>query len=211
MNEADLFRVIAEEIECEETIKRSRFIGHARRATTGGEARQIVKDIAQQHGGANHNCWAYRVGFPSVEEYYSDDGEPSGSAGKPILGAIRRRELTMTVVVVTRYFGGIKLGVRGLIEAYGGTARKVLEASGSTRQCLARPLSVRTSYAFHEPLLAALKELQVPRQSVSASFAEGVTLTVMVPLSSEEAVTDLLEGFARRGDVSGFHWLDREA
>jgi len=109
----------------DETIKKSRFIGHASRVTTQAESLDFYNSVADPT--ATHNCWAWRIDF---QVRSSDDGEPSGTAGRPILNVIERRHLENVMVVVTRYFGGIKLGVGGLVRAYGGTAAKCLDRAG---------------------------------------------------------------------------------
>jgi uncharacterized YigZ family protein len=100
-------------------IKRSIFIATSRRVDSVEEAKRFISDIKKEFQDATHNCWAYRV-YESgkIVEQSSDAGEPSGSAGIPILNAIREMELLNVAVVVTRYFGGVKLGIRGLREAY---------------------------------------------------------------------------------------------
>jgi len=116
-----MFTVASREIY-EEEIKRSRFIARAARAETPEEAMRIISEWSEAD--ANHNCWAYRIG----DVYrFSDAGEPGGTAGRPILAAIQGKGLDHVVVVVTRYFGGIKLGAGGLVRAYGGTASKCLD------------------------------------------------------------------------------------
>ena len=100
-------------------IKKSLFIGHIKHVTDTESARDFIREIKKQHKQANHNCSAYIVGDTC---FSSDDREPSGSAGKPILNMMRRHNLTNVVIVVTRYFGGVELGIRGLIEAYGAAA-----------------------------------------------------------------------------------------
>nr|HPR89953.1 YigZ family protein [Synergistaceae bacterium] len=118
----------ASETTVEVKINKSRFLGHVRICRSEEEVRMKLKEVCDLHKQATHNCWAYRIGEESYREYFSDDGEPAGTAGKPILGAISRLDLTNALIVVTRYFGGIKLGVRGLIEAYGSTATNALNA-----------------------------------------------------------------------------------
>lgn len=106
----------------EETIKKSRFIAHATRADTVDQAVQFLE--ITRCNDATHNCWAYKIG----RSYrFNDDGEPGGSAGRPIYGAIEQHDLDHVVVLVTRYFGGIKLGVGGLARAYGGIALSCLQ------------------------------------------------------------------------------------
>jgi len=109
----------------EETIKKSRFIAHAARVTSQADSLTFYESVADEQ--ASHNCWAWRIDYKVRS---SDDGEPSGTAGRPILNVIERRTLENVMVVVTRYFGGIKLGVGGLVRAYGGTTAKCLDRAG---------------------------------------------------------------------------------
>jgi uncharacterized YigZ family protein len=109
----------------EETIKKSRFICHAARVTSQAESLDFYKSVIDPQ--ATHNCWAWRIDF---QVRSSDDGEPSGTAGRPMLNVIERRQLENVMVVVTRYFGGIKLGVGGLVRAYSGTTAKCLDRAG---------------------------------------------------------------------------------
>jgi uncharacterized YigZ family protein len=109
----------------EETIKKSRFIGHAARVTSQAESLDFYESVIDPQ--ATHNCWAWRINF---QVRSSDDGEPSGTAGRPMLNVIERRNLENVMVVVTRYFGGIKLGVGGLVRAYSGTTAKCLDRAG---------------------------------------------------------------------------------
>jgi len=111
----------------EEIIKKSRFIAHAARVTSQGASLDFYESVADPE--ATHNCWAWRVNF---QVRSSDDGEPGGTAGRPILNVIERRHLENTMIVVTRYFGGIKLGVGGLVRAYSGSAAKCMDKAGVT-------------------------------------------------------------------------------
>ena len=117
-----VFTAPRRDIDTEFTVKRSRFIGSVRTVLSAEEAAALIKDFPLLYPKANHHCWAYRVGIDSPLEHCSDAGEPAGTAGRPILGTIKRHLLDNTLIVVTRYFGGVKLGVRGLIEAYGTAA-----------------------------------------------------------------------------------------
>ncbi len=109
----------------EEVIKKSRFIAHSARVTSQRESLDFYESVADPE--ATHNCWAWRINF---QVRSSDDGEPGGTAGRPMLNVIERRQLENTMVVVTRYFGGIKLGVGGLVRAYSGTTAKCLDRAG---------------------------------------------------------------------------------
>ncbi len=109
-------------------IKRSVFIATAKAAKSVQEAKEFIREVSKKYRDATHNCWAYRVyESGAVVEHSSDAGEPSGTAGLPILGAIKSMEIFNVAVVVSRYFGGVKLGVRGLREAYSKAARLALE------------------------------------------------------------------------------------
>lgn len=105
----------------EHEVKRSRFVAHAAPLASSAEAPAFLQAVRDVH--ATHNCWAYKVGS---QYRFSDDGEPAGTAGRPILGAIDAQGLDRVMVVVTRYFGGIKLGAGGLVRAYGGVAAECL-------------------------------------------------------------------------------------
>lgn len=108
-------------------VKKSRFIGYAQHCETWKEAQDYINNVVKvEHPKARHVCFGFVAGFNPVQERCSDDGEPTGTAGLPILGAIKGEGLSDTVCVVVRYFGGIKLGAGGLIRAYGGGARLVL-------------------------------------------------------------------------------------
>ncbi len=109
----------------EQIIKKSRFIAHAARVRSQAESLSFYESVADPE--ASHNCWAWRINF---QVRSNDDGEPSGTAGRPMLNVIERRQLENTMVVVTRYFGGIKLGVGGLVRAYSGATAKCLDRAG---------------------------------------------------------------------------------
>ena len=108
----------------EQEVKKSRFIARAARAESRGEAMAFLESVREAR--ANHNCWAYKIG---PDYRFNDDGEPGGTAGQPILRAIEGQGLDHVVAVVTRYFGGIKLGAGGLVRAYGGAAAECLRTS----------------------------------------------------------------------------------
>lgn len=116
--------------ERETEVKKSRFIARAARVTTREEAIAVLERVRHDHPQARHHCWAYLLGNPDAASSAatSDAGEPAGTAGKPILGVIQHKRIGDVIVVVTRYFGGIKLGAGGLVRAYAGAAEAVLSA-----------------------------------------------------------------------------------
>ena len=114
--------------ESELTEKRSRFLGHVRRVETEDEARDFIAQMKRKYHDARHNCWCYAI--RGGAERYSDDGEPQGSAGIPMLEVLRRRDVTNAVCVVTRYFGGVLLGTGGLLRAYTQATAEALDEAG---------------------------------------------------------------------------------
>jgi len=121
-------KTIAKEITNLIEIKKSKFISYAFSVNSEDETKEILKKLKKEHSSATHICYAYVIYSPSLEKC-SDDGEPSGTAGKPILDILKRNNLSNVFVAVVRYFGGIKLGAGGLVHAYSNSAKEVIELS----------------------------------------------------------------------------------
>lgn len=176
-------------------IKKSRFIAHA--APVGGEDEAKAFIAAVSDPSANHNCWAWRIG----QAYrFSDDGEPSGTAGKPMLQAIDGQALDRVVVVVTRWFGGILLGSGGLMRAYGGTVAACLRAAAKSEiipRIEGEIVAGFSDLAVLKARLGALPDLIVVNEEFTAS---GAILTVALPeaaaAQANRLVTDLTSGRA---------------
>ncbi|MFE8701688.1 YigZ family protein [Cytobacillus sp. FJAT-54145] len=134
--------------EHEIVIEKSRFIAHVSRAETEEEAQSFIQDIKKKHWDATHNCSAYLIGENDLIQKANDDGEPSGTAGVPILEVLKKRKLKDTVVVITRYFGGIKLGAGGLIRAYGKSTSEGLNATGIVERKLMRVMHTKVDYTW---------------------------------------------------------------
>ena len=179
---SDLYNEPARETVTETKVQKSLFITHVCICADEAEARERIRSISSEHRQANHNCWAYRVGSLKGEEYVSDDGEPAGTAGKPILGAILRQELTNTAVVVTRYFGGIKLGVRGLIDAYGTSASAGLQAAGKVARRVRTIYEIRMPYDMAKMLDRLLDSCDTGVDFRSSQYGTAVTVRCAVPL-----------------------------
>lgn len=128
----DAYRTLAARGQAEFTVNGSEFIGHAAPAASVDEAEAFVTEIREAFPDATHNVPSYRVNADPFREYSSDDGEPSGSAGKPMLNVLQGRELEDAVVVVTRYYGGTNLGVGGLVRAYSRAAKEAVTDAGVT-------------------------------------------------------------------------------
>ncbi len=169
--------------ETEFVEKKSRFITHVATVTTAAEAEAFVADIKKQYPDARHNCWAYRVHDPFGERY-SDDGEPQGTAGPPMLGVLQKEEIEDICVVVTRYFGGILLGAAGLTRAYSRGCADGVRAAGKSYKCPATVLSLEIPY---DRLSSVERQLEHRTHQVLAKeYHTAVTLTLAMP---SEAVT----------------------
>ncbi|WP_373482121.1 YigZ family protein [Acetobacterium sp.] len=171
--------LIPDETELE--IKKSRFINLVFHIETEAEAETILAEIRKKHYKATHVCWAYVLNTNPRRQKASDDGEPSGTAGKPILEVIDHRELKDVLVVVIRYFGGIKLGTGGLIRAYGGGASDVLNHCTVIKKQFSDKLQVVVSYASYGGLSNGLLERDVI--PVNEEFGENVTLSFQIPVA----------------------------
>lgn len=134
--------------ESEQIIQKSRFIAYVNRVESEEEAIQFIQTIKKKHWDATHNCSAYMIGENDLIQKANDDGEPSGTAGVPILEVIKKKGLKDTAVVVTRYFGGIKLGAGGLIRAYGGAASEGINATGVVERRLMRIMKSTFDYTL---------------------------------------------------------------
>ncbi len=134
--------------EHEIVIQKSRFIAHVARVETEEAAQSFIAEIKKQHWNATHNCSAYLIGEHDQIQKANDDGEPSGTAGVPILEVLKKKGLKDTVVVVTRYFGGIKLGAGGLIRAYGKATSEGIEATGVVLRKLMKVVSTQIDYTW---------------------------------------------------------------
>ncbi|NLP18089.1 MAG: YigZ family protein [Firmicutes bacterium] len=187
----DRYNTVAREMIAKCKIRRSLFIGHVRETSTEKKARDYIAQIKEEHKQATHNCYAYRIGLGKDElSYFDDDGEPGGTAGKPILGAILSRDLTNVTVIVTRYFGGRKLGIRGLIEAYGAAAGDAMDHAGIVEKRIREIMDLTCTY----PQLDQVQHLihQYQGKIIGANYTDKVELTIAVPRSRLARVRRLL-------------------
>ncbi|MWN05324.1 YigZ family protein [Gilliamella sp. Pas-s95] len=162
---------LANSVELTEEIKKSRFIVNAAPVTTAEQATDFINQISDPN--ATHNCWAWKIG----QQYrFNDDGEPTSTAGRPILSAIEGQDCDQVVVVVTRYFGGIKLGTGGLIRAYGGSASHCLQQAELIELIARIPLQFHCYYSEWPIIENRLKELDAIIENQEFD-AEGVKVT----------------------------------
>lgn len=169
-------------------IKKSRFIGYAKHVESWDDAQSYLHDIQNQHPKARHWCFGFLCGTNPVTERCSDDGEPTGTAGQPILGAIHGEDLSDTMCVVVRYFGGIKLGAGGLIRAYGAVARLVLRDAPITILIPKSTLTVKVD-AVH---IGAVYDVASKLNAVGSGEEYGTDGSLTVTLTCEtHAIEDL--------------------
>ncbi len=185
---AELYTTLADEGSDEFEERRSIFIGHAKHITSEEEAMEFIKAKKKEYGDATHNCWAYLLKGGIVARY-SDDGEPQGTAGVPMLETIRKSGVCDCVVVVTRYFGGILLGAGGLVRAYSHGAKIALEAAEIVTYEKYAELSLECTYSDYQkysvllPTFAAIIDDTEFTDKVTVKFA--VKETVVSPLSEK--------------------------
>lgn len=174
-------------------IQKSRFIGYVKRVETEEAAQSFISEIKKKHHDANHNCSAYMIGDNNQIQKANDDGEPSGTAGVPMLEVLKKQDLKDTVIVVTRYFGGIKLGAGGLIRAYGSTTSQAIAATGVVERQLMQGISIVVSYSLLGKLENVLRNSDHVLDSIN--YLEQVEFIVYVRNGEEakfrEWITDI--------------------
>ncbi|MEU9761430.1 YigZ family protein [Streptomyces sp. NPDC047985] len=193
------YRTVARAGVHETEINRSRFICALAPAATEQEAQDFVARVRAEHPTATHNCFAYVIGADASVQKASDDGEPGGTAGVPMLQMLTRREMRYVVAVVTRYYGGVKLGAGGLIRAYGGVVGEALDALGTlTRQ----RFRLATITIGHQRAGKLENDLRATGRSVrEVRYAESVAIEVGLPDADVDAfrgwLADATAGEAR--------------
>lgn len=175
----DEYRTVARAGTHETEINRSRFLCSLAPAATEREAQEFVARIGKEHADASHNCYAYVIGADASVQRASDDGEPGGTAGVPMLQMLTRRDLRYVVAVVTRYYGGIKLGAGGLIRAYGGAVGEALDALGTVTR---RRYRLATITVDHQRAGKIENDLRSTGRTVrEVRYGERVALDIGLP------------------------------
>lgn len=181
------YRTIKDYGESEFVIQRSKFLTFVSRAETEEEAIDFINKIKKMHHTATHNCSAYMIGEHDEIQKANDDGEPSGTAGVPMLEVLKRQQLKDTVVVVTRYFGGIKLGSGGLIRAYGRATSEGIFATGTVERKLHFLMKVTIDYTWLGKVENEARQSSYPLKEIA--YTEGVDLFLYVPVDKESEFT----------------------
>ncbi|MGA3391512.1 YigZ family protein [Lactiplantibacillus pentosus] len=199
------YYTITQDTVFEQTIQKSRFIAHLYRITSEEDAQAKIAAVRAANPKANHNCFAYMLGDDDHIQRMSDDGEPSGTAGSPILEVLKANDVHDVLAIVTRYFGGIKLGAGGLIRAYNGTPAAAIEACGKVERVLQMRLAIALDYRNVDALNYYLQQNQL----VILNTDYGVQVTQTIAVSAAElaavqtAITNLLSGqvtFTEQGE-----------
>lgn len=167
-------------------IKGSRFFGTAAPTASRDAAEAFVAELRETYRDATHNCWAYRLASDPEALRYSDDGEPSGTAGQPILREVGGRDLVDVAVVVTRYYGGTKLGTGGLVRAYGAAAAAVLDDAAVVERRVVQTLRLRFDYGFTGPVQGVLSAHAL--EPARADYGADVAFDLEVPVEDLEVV-----------------------
>jgi len=177
----------------------SRFIALAYPVETEAQVREIVNGLRKEYHDARHHCYAYRLGYKRDVFRASDDGEPSGSAGRPILGQIDALGLSDVLVVVVRYFGGIKLGIPGLIRAYKSSTADALSRARVVEKIAARRYRLQFDYLSMNAVMKVLKDMELPQSG--QQFGESCSLEVRVRLSVVEDFTKRMGECAKLEEI----------
>lgn len=187
---SDLYKTIRAASEGYYTEKRSRFLSFAIPVRTPEEVKAQVEACRKKYYDARHVCWAYMLGADRTTFRANDDGEPSSTAGKPILGQINSNELTDILVIVVRYFGGIKLGTSGLIVAYRSAAAEAIAAAEIEERTVDAECTVVFEYPSLNDIMRVVKELQPA--IVSQTFEANCEMTLRIRQSQEETLKNRL-------------------
>jgi len=204
---AELLATIAKPVLVETIVKRSRFIAQLAPVSTVSEADSVIAAIRKEHWNANHNCVALIVGPNGEQQRSSDDGEPSGTAGVPMLEVLRSRRVTDVVTVVTRYFGGVLLGAGGLVRAYGSAVSDALNAAQLVQRRTVVESTLDVPHAAAGRIDNWLRDWAANNDSVIGSTSYGprvATFTVQVPPDKLDTFSDALAAVSAGAVVPAF-------
>lgn len=196
------YRTVAQEAEITLIEKKSKFIARIKPVQTREEAEAFLEEVRKEHWNATHNVPAYIIGMNQEIQKYSDDNEPSGTAGLPVLEVLKAHELVNTAIVVTRYFGGILLGRGGLVRAYGGAAREAVLAAGIVRMVPAVEVGITVDYTHAGRIQNEL--LTQGAFLADTEYLEHVTFHVLLLPQEREALRQLIQEHT----ANDFQWRE---
>ena len=186
----DTYKTIKEVAEGYYSVKRSRFLSFALPVRTVDEVKVYVQEYRKKYYDANHVCWAYMLGADRCTFRANDDGEPSSTAGKPVLGQINSNELTDMLIIVVRYFGGVELGTGGLIAAYRAAAADAIAAAEVEERTVNVDLTIVFEYPYLNSIMRIVKEEQP--EIVSQSFEMTCEMTLRIRKNRSEQIINRL-------------------
>ena len=178
--ETSQYLTVETSVEYSQTIQRSQFICSLRRIHNRAEFDAQMAGVQTLYPKASHHCWAYRLHAKIILEHASDAGEPAGTAGRPILGALKKHNLSNIMAVVTRYYGGVKLGVKGLIAAYGDTTLSAIDSAHIVSLEPHSRLCFTSTYDLYNSLLHKFEKFNIPASEIQAHFSETINGEVLV-------------------------------
>ena len=177
------------------TINKSNFIGHIARTESEDEAKAFVAEIKEKYKDATHNCSAYIIGESALIQRADDDGEPSGTAGVPMLEVLKREVLYNTTVVVTRYFGGVKLGAGGLIRAYAKSTSEAVKAAGKVYLVMMHPVTLVVDYTFTNSIEHYFENNDI--QIKDTEYTDKVTYHFYVETDKKDALQQQIQAITK--------------
>lgn len=194
----DAYHTLASPAQAETRVEGSRFLAAAFPVENRGMAEELIREQRRVHHNATHTCWAWRLGAAGEESRSDDGGEPSGTAGRPILSAIEQAGVTNVLVAVTRWFGGVKLGTGGLARAYRGAAAAALQGAQTAVRYATVVLEVEFPHGHTGAVMHALSRSGA--RVIATEYGEGVVLTAEVPRARAEGLRTEI-GEQTRGEV----------
>jgi len=191
MTNKNNYMTVSHEVQVKNTVKKSRFYSSVKEIEKEEGIREFLKELKKQFPDASHHCWAYKIGINEQQiKQYSDAGEPANSAGPPILQAIEHEGLTNVMVIVTRYFGGIKLGIGGLIRAYRESALQGLRSAGRVEKFALREFILRgINYEELGPIIQAIESRE--GRIANIKYDENITVIAHLPESMQEWLNNM--------------------
>ena len=187
-----MFKSIAENVSAQIVEKKSKFISHLYDVESVEEAENLIKQINQKYLDARHNCYAVRIATPNgMVQRFSDDGEPSGTAGSPMLNMLTSQKLSNVLVVVTRYFGGILLGTGGLVKAYTEVTMEALKQAEIVQKEYGQEMELVVNYADLEKMKYFFKQKKVNMSSIQ--YGENVTVTIEITQENWQKILEQRE------------------
>ncbi|PKN74098.1 MAG: elongation factor [Candidatus Cloacimonetes bacterium HGW-Cloacimonetes-3] len=195
-----MYYMLKSTVNAEIKILRSQFIAMLYPVSNSEEARNALSEHTKRYADATHNCYAYLCGMNQETSYYADAGEPGGTAGKPILNAMLRHNLTNTLAVVTRYYGGIKLGVKGLIDAYGEAVEAAIAIAELIPAREYQEFVVSCDYHVFDSLKYKAQELEASISEIE--YAVEICLVLSVPCEHVSRTLEFLDGYAQHSRLN---------